>query len=633
MADNRGNRSSDLKPEAITDLEDQNVVKSFEDRTDGRSTIKKAALLTSDDASDFSPMIWPVMDDGKELTTNALGYPTGGYFALQKKKEEEQKKKEEQERRAREEAEAREREALEAPKLTAEELEAIRKAAYDEGLSQGVEEGRASGYQDGFEKAREEGFKAGLEEGKEQGIIQGRLAGREEGFKAGFAEGLENSRHLVDEKVSRFAHLGDMLANPLREVNRDVTDEICYLISRLCKVIIHRELSGDLKNLQNAIDRCLDLLPNAEKGAVITLCPDDYDLVMASLGRDYLKAQKWNLQSSDELNPGDVEVSNEISLADFKVNDRIDSLIEKFLDAASEAGSTALRESLPDLPEYNEVPQKPLAPPPNLMAYEKSIAAHLNPQGILQEDKASGAVEGSDKDPADNDAESAAEAEDLKAAAAATPALQNEKPLSEVKDLKSKALSSNAKKTGDSIGSDGSLPSSRKDNDALVNEALRKPSDNLQGQKPGGMGPSGDLTPSGVSEFGNEAHKAAVVPPEKMVTEVPVNGGDVERAKQALADLEALGAKESAAGDKTKGGSGLHKVGTSKKGAHKNVFTAVPVKQKAGKFKDETLKDDAAAKKAAASEPKKGKTPKKPENDAAPALVSTAEDPFLEKST
>ena len=41
-----------------------------------------------------------------------------------------------------------------------------------------------------------------------------------------------------------------------------------------------------------------------------------------------------------------------------------------------------MRESIPEAPEYNEIPKKPLAPPPDLMAYEDNIKAHLQDEKI-----------------------------------------------------------------------------------------------------------------------------------------------------------------------------------------------------------------------------------------------------------
>lgn len=376
-------RPNDLKPEIITDLDENDIFKAFEERTDGRFLIKKAAVLEKDEAKEFSPMMWPMMDDGKGVSTNAIGYPTGGWFALQKKAEEEKRAQEEalEQEKHLEEIQAQEKEN-EVQRLTAQAVEQIRQDAYNEGFSQGLKEGQEKGYQEGFPKGEEAGFQQGFEQGQKAGVVAGQKQGREEGFTQGQREGLDNAKDLVEAKVARFAHLGDMLANPIRELNKDVIDEIFYIISRLCSVILHRELKGDVENLKEGIAKCLELIPNAEKGATVTLSPDDYDLILANLGRDYLKAQKWDLQSSDKLSAGDVEVSNDISLADFKVNDRIDALLEGFLQQATEVSDRTLRESIPEAPEYNEIPKKPLAPPPDLMAYEDNIKAHLQDEKI-----------------------------------------------------------------------------------------------------------------------------------------------------------------------------------------------------------------------------------------------------------
>lgn len=377
MSDN-AKRPNDLNPQIITDVDEEDIFHSFEERTDERYSKKRAALLEPKEASAFTPLHWPMMDDGKEVSTNAIGYPTGGWFALQKKKQAEEEARKEAERlAAEEEARRQAEEEAQEHRLTAEEVEEIRKAAYEEGLSEGHAEGLKQGYDAGFAKGEQEGRAQGLAQGLEEGRAQGELQGREEGFARGKAEGLENSRDLVESQVSRLAHLGDMLANPLREINAAVTSQIMDMVTRLVRVITHTELKSNPEHLQYAIGECLKLLPDAVKGATLYLHPDDEALLLATLGRDYLNAQHWEVKTREDLTPGDVEVENRLSLVDFKVDARLDALVEKFLTNAQGVVERTRRESIEGAPEYDELPQKPLAPPPDLSALEGVIRQRL----------------------------------------------------------------------------------------------------------------------------------------------------------------------------------------------------------------------------------------------------------------
>ena len=88
-----------------------------------------------------------------------------------------------------------------------------------------------------------------------------------------------------------------MLANPLRELDEQVTDETVYIISRLAKVLLKRELIADADFLKASIEKCFNMLPEAKKGAEILLSEDDYALMVASIGTDYMQSQGWELKA------------------------------------------------------------------------------------------------------------------------------------------------------------------------------------------------------------------------------------------------------------------------------------------------------------------------------------------------
>lgn len=339
-------------------------------RVDIRYDKKIATVTSASKVSNYKVKVWPTLSDDFVTGTNALGMNVEmverkrAFMRLEKKRNDylEEVALILDAHKILEEEEAADRAARGITSITLEEVEKIRNDAYEEGKSQGHDEG----YQIGFDEGKTEGIKQGHDEGlaigKEEGYASGLEQGKADGFEKGHDEGLESGQKVVLEQVERFRFLADSLANPLREVDREVTDEIAYIISRLAKVIIKKEIDKNAEFLKKSIEQAISILPSATKGVSIYLNPDDYAVINAAIGNDYIKEQGWDLKESDKLSPGDIRVVNDNSEINWRINDRIDSLLEDFLAKVYPSVDSALRESIDGCPEYNELPKKALAP-------------------------------------------------------------------------------------------------------------------------------------------------------------------------------------------------------------------------------------------------------------------------------
>lgn len=246
--------------------------------------------------------------------------------------------------------------------ISLEELEKIRQDAYNEGFNQGHEEGLQKGLEEGLAQGHQDGFNQGLEQGTKEGYDKGMLQGSEDGFLKGHSEGLDSGQKVVLEQAERFRFLADSLANPLREVDRDVTDELTYMVSRLVKVITKKEIAGNSEFLKETVEKAVSILPNAKKGATILLNPDDLVVIETVIGKEYMLSQHWDLKADETLEMGDIKVVNEECEINWKLDDRIDSLLEDFLSQAYNSSQKALHESIEGCPEFDETPKKILAP-------------------------------------------------------------------------------------------------------------------------------------------------------------------------------------------------------------------------------------------------------------------------------
>lgn len=357
-----------------------NIFQSLPDEE--KDSVQKVTVLSEAEANNFKPMLWPMMDDGKEKRTNAIGYPVGGWYQDQKAKIEQIKAQKEQE------AEQKEQAALEAARLQEEQqqkeeeltvakLEQIQKDAYAEGLKNGQHDGYQQGLDQGLKEGHEQGFNQGQDEGMKKGYDEGFARGQEEGFFKGQEQGLKNADDMVSAQINRFRVLADNLANPMRQVDGDVTDELVYLVSRLCSVLLKHEIKTDPCFIKETIVKAIAVLPNGEKGADIYLNEDDLNLVTTLVGSEYIKAQHWNLIADNNLALGDVLVKNELSSVNWKLNDRIDELLNNFLIESQSAIDSASREYLEGYPDYDELKKESLAPKPEITAPVSDIAPNI----------------------------------------------------------------------------------------------------------------------------------------------------------------------------------------------------------------------------------------------------------------
>ena len=356
------------------------------ERVDIRYSKNIATVTSAAKVTDYKVKQWPTLDSDSLTGTNALGIRIDMVerrrAIINHQKELERRQAEQVEISKAHEILDEELEAEQSvaqPQVTVEELEQIRKDAFEEGKTQGYEEGKKQGYDDGYNEGNTKGHQEGLEQGRQEGYQEGLAQGNEDGFLQGHNEGVESGQKVVLEQVERFRYLADALANPLRQVDKDVTDEIAYIISRLVKVITKKEIAKNADFLVKSIEKAISILPNAKKGATIYLNPDDLSVVQAALGSEYMQQQHYQLVEDPALEVGDVKVSNEESLIDWRIDDRIDALLNDFLTSVYPCVQKALKEPIEGCPDY-DAPLKKKKSVTSMEDLQASLQAKLQAQ-------------------------------------------------------------------------------------------------------------------------------------------------------------------------------------------------------------------------------------------------------------
>jgi len=203
---------------------------------------------------------------------------------------------------------------IEPQPLTAEEIEEIRKAAYDEGFNQGKEEGFAKGY----------------EEGKASGHEEGKTQGHQEGVEQGLAEGQEQITQLTEQ----WQNLINKLHQPMQDVDKNVEQQLFILVAQLTEAVVHHEAKTNTDILLSAISEGIKILPAHEAQTQIYLHPADIKRVEHAFGSEHIQESGWRLLPAPQLEEGGCQIENSTSNIDMRLKTRLNDVLDPFLQNA-----------------------------------------------------------------------------------------------------------------------------------------------------------------------------------------------------------------------------------------------------------------------------------------------------------
>ena len=254
-----------------------------------------------EDGHDAADQVPPEHDGQGAEKSNVFGYEEGWY-----------QKGLEEERRRKEEAEAKERN--EVPCITLAELEEIRKGAYDDGFAEGKKEGFAKGHEDGLASGHGEGLKSGHDEGYQAGIADGAAA--------------------VDAEKAKFAARAEKLGKPLELVNESIEKELLVVVSRIARAFLEKEARVP-EFLAKSLHAAVAALPSTKEGVTVMLNPADAAELLKLMPEESLSDLGWKVVSDASVGAGDIRIDSGSSSVDWKLSERIDAVIERFVNENS----------------------------------------------------------------------------------------------------------------------------------------------------------------------------------------------------------------------------------------------------------------------------------------------------------
>lgn len=191
--------------------------------------------------------------------------------------------------------------------VTVSEAESIRAAAHEEGLLQGLVEGREQGYPEGLEK--------GLTEGRERGYEEAKAEGQAE----------------IQQATERLGQMLEQLQKPLSDQELMLETQLAGLVVKLASAVLDAELKTRPDLIQGAIRQALQQLPQGGGELELEVSADDLPHIEPIAER---LTFPLNVKADAAISPGSFRLQSE------------DSLIEEDLQAQFASMASALFEDL-----------------------------------------------------------------------------------------------------------------------------------------------------------------------------------------------------------------------------------------------------------------------------------------------
>ncbi|MDF1641584.1 FliH/SctL family protein [Thalassolituus oleivorans] len=266
---------------------------------------------------------------------------------------------------------------------TAEEVELIRREAYNAGLEQGLVEGRQQGVNQGLEEGRAEGL--------EKGHAEGFVTGQKDGLLAGEKAGREAGRVAVEAEAARVAKLVATLQAEVALRDRELPDVLAGLIAMMTQHVLQHELSLGAQSILTYVNTALAALPSGEKNGRVVVSTKDAALLKTALD-NIGRTLAFDVDSS--LAAGECRVESEHSLIEYSVSDHMQ---QQLIDI-----TTRMLTHASDFPSYDETSDS-LVTEPDDDILAADISEDIHSADVDSADADSADADSADADSADVD--------------------------------------------------------------------------------------------------------------------------------------------------------------------------------------------------------------------------------------
>lgn len=159
---------------------------------------------------------------------------------------------------------------------------------------------------------------------------EGYATGRAEGLARGLTEGRERGRAEVDDVARRLRALLNLLEQPTAALDAEVEHSLVELATLIARHIVRRELRSNPGEVVAVVREAVGQLPLATRHVRLHLNPEDADLVRNALALEHVE-DSWHIEPDPLIARGGCRVETATSCIDASVEARLNAVIARML--------------------------------------------------------------------------------------------------------------------------------------------------------------------------------------------------------------------------------------------------------------------------------------------------------------
>lgn len=150
---------------------------------------------------------------------------------------------------------------------------------------------------------------------------------KKQAYEEAYQQGLNQAQEKLAVKEAELAGLMETILNPVKLIDKVVQAELIELAIWLTEHILHTEISLNPHKLLNIFSEFIALLPSTKNIIKLALNNDDYKMVIELLEKNALDLPIEALQVDDALKRGEYRLETADSDVDGTVENRVRELV------------------------------------------------------------------------------------------------------------------------------------------------------------------------------------------------------------------------------------------------------------------------------------------------------------------
>lgn len=152
----------------------------------------------------------------------------------------------------------------------------------------------------------------------------------EEGFSQGRNDGLQAGQQEIDAQVKALQKIIDFMIEPLKSVDEAVVQQLVDMTTRIAAQVIRRELRTDPGQVVAAVRECMKSLPSGSTEIKLYLHPEDASIIRNAFSiDDHVKA--WKIIEEPVMSRGGCRVETQFSKIDATIEHQLNRVIANLL--------------------------------------------------------------------------------------------------------------------------------------------------------------------------------------------------------------------------------------------------------------------------------------------------------------